>query len=106
MIANAKVSQRLEGFVAKVQAETLAYYAKKFPTLIPSIIEVEEGSKFYRIVKAERGTRSVHSFVSKANGDIFKAAGWKAPAKHVRGNIFAADYGWSSMNVYGAKYLR
>jgi hypothetical protein len=107
MIADSKVAQRLEGFVSKVQAETIAYFAKHYSSLTPSTIEVEEGSKFYRIVEADSGSRSVYCFVSKANGDIYKAAGWKAPAKHVRGNIFDANYSYGrGVSLYGGTYLR
>jgi hypothetical protein len=106
MIADAKVAQRLEGFVHKVQTETNAYYAKHYSILTPPTIEVEEGSKFYRIVKQD-SQRSVYCFVSKANGDIYKAAGWKAPAKHVRGNIFDTDYSYGKgVSLYGGAYLR
>jgi len=40
------------------------------------------------------------------NGDILKSGSWKAPAPNgVRGNIFTEDFGASSVNEYGAKYL-
>ena len=44
--------------------------------------------KYVRIVMAYSGTdRSVHAFYDPKTGDVFKAAGWKAPAKHVRYNL-------------------
>lgn len=45
--------------------------------------------KYSRIVQADAdGTaRSVHAFLDVRTGDIYKAAGWKAPAKHVRFNL-------------------
>ena len=55
--------------------------------------EIREGKKYYKIVQVEFDTyqnrnqyrdRSVHSFVDKNTGDVYKAASWKAPAKHVR----------------------
>ena len=57
-------------------------------------IEFEEGSKYVKVVSVSWGSRSVHSFVEKATGNIWKAASWKAPAKNfVRGNVFdAASY--------------
>lgn len=113
MIANAKVAQRFEGFVAKIQAETIAYFAKHYSILTPDKVEVEEGSKFYKVVKVnigrngEEGQRSVHCFVSKANGDIYKAATFKQPAKHVRGSIFDANYSYGKgVTIYGGSYLR
>jgi hypothetical protein len=46
------------------------------------------GKRFVRIVMTARGgQRSVHAFYDIKNGDVLKAAGWKAPAKHVRFNL-------------------
>ena len=55
--------------------------------------EIREGKKYYKIVEVEFDTfqgrneyrdTSVHSFVDKNTGDVYKPASWKAPAKHVR----------------------
>ena len=53
-------------------------------------IEFEPGSKYVKVVKiSSGGSRSVHSFVEKETGNIWKAASWKAPAKNfARGNVF------------------
>ena len=53
-------------------------------------IEFETGSKYVKIVSISGGgSRSVHSFVEKANGNILRAASWKAPARNfIRGNVF------------------
>ena len=37
------------------------------------------------------GQRSVHAFYDLRHGDVYKAAGWKAPAKHVRFNLLDDD---------------
>ena len=53
-------------------------------------IEFDEGSKYVKIVSVSWGSRSVHSFVEKKTGDIWRAASWKAPARNfARGNVFA-----------------
>ncbi len=67
-----------------------ADYAKNYPMLTPPTFHAEYGRKFVRIVKKERGDRygAVYCFIDFANGDLRKAAGWKAPAPHKRGNIF------------------
>ena len=58
--------------------------------------EIREGKKYYKIVQVEYDTfqnrneyrdRSVHSFVDKNTGNVYKAASWKAPAKHIRYNL-------------------
>lgn len=46
------------------------------------------------------------AFVDYATGDIFKPAGWKAPAKHARGNIYSAGHGAETEGPYGPAYLR
>ena len=56
--------------------------------------EIREGKKYYKVVQVEFDTfqnlneyrdRSVHSFVDKNNGNVYKPASWKAPhTKHVR----------------------
>jgi hypothetical protein len=56
-----------------------------------SIITFEQqapGKRYSRIVMIDQGeARSVHAFLDPRNGDVYKAAGWKAPAKHVRFNL-------------------
>jgi len=56
-------------------------------------VEFEPGSKYVKIVTISGGgSRSVHSFVEKANGVIWRAASWKAPARNFpRGNVFDAS---------------
>jgi len=55
--------------------------------------EIREGKKYYKIVQMEFDTfqdrneyraGSVHAFVDKQTGQVYKPASWQAPAKHVR----------------------
>ena len=55
--------------------------------------KVKTGKKFYKIVQMEFDTfqnrneyreGSVHAFVDKKTGQVYKPASWYAPAKHVR----------------------
>ena len=52
---------------------------------------IKEGRRYYKIVQFEFDERlqkyrdrSVHSFVDKNTGEVYMAASWKQPAKHVR----------------------
>ncbi len=45
---------------------------------------VETGRKYHKIIQCDENSRSVHAFVDKNTGEVYKAASWKAPAKHVR----------------------
>ena len=46
----------------------------------------ESGRKYYKIVMVNN-QRSVHAFVDKKTGDVFKPAGWQGPAKYARFNL-------------------
>jgi HKD family nuclease len=50
---------------------------------------IEAGRKYLKVVMTDgNGTSaSVHAFVDKSNGDLYKAASWNAPAKGVRFNL-------------------
>lgn len=63
---------------------------------------VDKGSRYVKVVK---GT-GVFCFVDKKNGDVLKAASWKIPAKHARGNIFDNTNGLSWIGPYGPAYLK
>ena len=45
---------------------------------------IEEGRKYHKIVMDANGSRSVHAFVDKKTGEVYKSASWKSPAKGVR----------------------
>jgi hypothetical protein len=44
----------------------------------------ETGKKYHKIVMNANGSRSVHCFIDKQTGEMYKSASWKAPAKGVR----------------------
>ena len=55
-----------------------------------------EGKKYLKVVREEFDTfqnrnkwrdTTVHAFVDKKTGEVYKPASWKAPAKHVRFNL-------------------
>lgn len=53
---------------------------------------IESGRKYHKIIMEVPNTnrppsRSVHAFVDKKTGEVYKAASFKAPAKHVRFNL-------------------
>jgi len=46
---------------------------------------IESGRKYHKIILIDGGGgRSVHAFVDKKTGEIYKSASWKSPAKGVR----------------------
>ena len=55
--------------------------------------KVKTGKRYYKVVQMEFDTfqnrneyreSSVHSFVDRKTGQVYKPASWNAPAKHVR----------------------
>lgn len=47
---------------------------------------VEEGRKYFKVIMSTSGSRSVHAFVDQ-DGNVYKPASFKAPAKGVRYNL-------------------
>ena len=46
---------------------------------------IETGKKYHKIIFVDSsGSRSVHAFVDKKTGEVYKSASWKSPAKGVR----------------------
>ena len=50
---------------------------------------IESGRKYHKIIMEvpnnnRPASRSVHAFVDKKTGEVYKSASWKAPAKGVR----------------------
>lgn len=99
-----KFLARLNEFTAALQKMVNEHFAQNLSNLTPPEIVVMNGSKNVRVVRKEPHTRSVHCFINKETGDIYKAAGWAAPAKHARGNIYNQDM-MTGVTVYGAAYL-
>ena len=76
-----------------------------------------EGKKYLKVVREEFDERNdrwrdstVHAFVDRKTGEVYKPASWKAPAKHVRFNfcnkqdlLFLTDprcVGWAGGYLY------
>ena len=45
---------------------------------------IESGRKYHKVIVSANGSKSVSCFVDKKTGEIYKAASFRAPAKHVR----------------------
>ena len=95
-------------FINKVNIQRKDYYIKAdMPSQYQDIV-AEVGQKYIRLWV---GT-GCWGFISRVDGnlkgapikkgDLLKAATWKAPAKHSRGNIID---GTATYGVYGPSYL-
>lgn len=93
--AEADFANAMDRFLAELTKMTEAWRA----TYTPSISEATysaptKGTRRYLRVMREGpgGGSSLHCFVEKATGNIYKPASWKAPTRnHVRGNIYRDD---------------
>lgn len=72
----------------------------------PQRFSVDAGRKYLKIVMSDTigNSRSVHAFVDKSNGDLYKAATWAAPAKGVRFNLLN-NYPVLSPSSWSGGYL-
>ena len=85
-------SIRRQKFFAASSPEDGAFYEKRIAELRDGKgcykFEIETGRKYHKIMmETESGSRSVHAFVDKKTGEVYKPASWKAPAKIVRYNL-------------------
>jgi hypothetical protein len=98
----------VKNFLDKVNAERKEYYEKADMPNQYKELTIEIGNKFIRLW----GGTTCWGFISRVDGDLkgspikkgdlLKAATWKAPAKHARGNI---TDGTARYGVYGPEYL-
>jgi hypothetical protein len=84
-LAQAKHAERVAKLVASFQH--LDDPSVVVRDMVADSFTIERLTKYVKIVQATPGQRFVHAFVDPNTGDVYKAAGWKAPAKGVRFNL-------------------
>jgi hypothetical protein len=90
----------------EVNTNTIQDWVSRIEKISPHYnFSTTEGPKYIKLISEPKNGagRSVFAFVDKATGEVYKPAGWQAPAKNVRGNIF--DVGDEGVGEYGAKYM-
>ena len=72
---------------------------------------VETGKKYHKVILVNGGgSRSVHCFIDKNTGEVYKSATWKSPAKGVRYDLrlikdreyLLENADWSGSYLYAA----
>lgn len=99
------ITEQIEKFRAALENMIVQHHAERFTVLPPPTIEISIGKRFARIIKKDGSSTSAYGFIDLKNGDLLKAASWKAPALHARGNIFADDM-LAGCGPYGMAYLK
>jgi hypothetical protein len=67
----------------------------------------ETGRKYHKVIMNANGSKSVHCFIDKKTGEVYKSASWKAPAKGVRFDLrLIKDREWLLENAdWASGYL-
>ena len=100
--------EAMETLLVKIQENYDGRHGGRFGYKGALDLSLKPGRKFVKVIEGS----SVWGFVSLVNGehkgapifvgDIMKAAGWRAPAKHSRGSIFDAEmhksFSWTGPN--------
>jgi cellulose synthase/poly-beta-1,6-N-acetylglucosamine synthase-like glycosyltransferase len=62
---------------------------------------IESGNKYHKVILVDGGgQRSVHCFIDKNTGEVYKSASWKSPAKGVRYDLrLIKDREWLFVNA-------
>lgn len=68
---------------------SMVHHAQKIDELkngkCPIDYQIESGKKYHKVILVDGGSsRSVHCFIDKKTGEVYKSASWKSPAKGVR----------------------
>ena len=69
--------------------ESVEYHQQRIDELrngiLPIDYVIETGKKYHKVIMVDGGSsRSVHAFVDKNTGELYKSSSWKSPAKGVR----------------------
>ena len=66
-------------------------------------VELIHGRKYIKVIITGNGRRSVHSFIDRSTGQLYKPASWNAPSKTTMYNI-VNDFSWLVIDIdpYGA----
>lgn len=96
------LEKAIEQYIQNLNNFSKEYFEKNNYKIPSDVYEVIPGKRWQKIAMRNwggKGQRSVFAFID-GNGDIYKPAGWNAPAKGVRGNIFDAKPPMTSRELY------
>lgn len=74
------VAERAENLIKCLEAD----YNRRYPNGDHAKFSIKAGRKYFKIIHDDR---SVHAFIDRVTGDVFKPASWRGPADIVRYNL-------------------
>lgn len=105
-----KLENAVQRWLAECQKIIDAYYKKMYANTqsagLTAKLSYTKGPKYYKVLSTSStggAGNAVWAFIDK-EGNIFKPASWKAPAKGVRGNLFDVHNGLLHIGPYGPAY--
>jgi hypothetical protein len=87
------------------------YYKEQIAKLKQGICDYdfypETGRKYHKIIMNANGSKSVHCFIDKKTGQVYKSASFKSPAKGIRYDLrLIKDREWLLSNAdWSGSYL-
>ena len=70
------------------RGDSVDYHQKQINELKNGVCDYdftfESGRKYHKVIMHTENQRSVHAFVDRKTGEVYKSASWKSPAKGVR----------------------
>lgn len=92
--------EALQTFLSLWREKKEEYRKKHLSNLPPSRFILHPGRRFVKVSETDHLSKQefVVAFIEKSTGDIYKAASWRAPAKHARGNIFSEENGQEAIS--------
>ena len=76
---------------AAAKGESVDYHINKIEEInekgVDSEYYLESGRKYYKLIHKDGMIRSVHCFIDKKTGSVYKSSSWKSPAKGERYNL-------------------
>lgn len=91
---NEKIQQRMQELIDVLIKNYMRQYPNQSGSRYIHAIdyEIETGKKYHKIMQidhpgTDRQGRSVHAFISRQTGAVFKPASWRGPAKIARYNL-------------------
>ncbi len=83
----ADMEKQIENYCLMLCEALIQDFTSHHPNSDPYKFYIETGRKYHKLImETGDSSRSVHAFIDKKTGEVYKPASFKSPAKHVRFN--------------------